>query len=293
MGRLPSLKALRAFDAVARLNSVTAAADELCVTPSAVSRQISSLEDDIGAALLRPDGRGCCLTADGRLLERGLEGVFTRIAQAVDRVRRPACGTKLRVSAGAMFASAWLIPRLDRFNRVAPDTEIILIDLHGAANWSGQADVIVDWGAVRSDARVVAEKLSTDEEIFPVCRPGVCQDGSLAGATLLHLEHTGRPWHWPEWWEFLAAVGLSDVPVRSHRLSAGLLWRAVRNGKGVTLSCSTLARDDLRSGNLVRPIGESMATDDGYWIQTSRAALDRPEVGAFRSWLVDELAAGQ
>ena len=137
MGRLPSLKALRAFDAVARLSSVTAAADELCVTPSAVSRQISSLEDDIGAALLRPDGRGCCLTTDGRLLERGLEGVFTRIAEAVDRIRRPACGTKLRVSAGAMFATTWLIPRLDRFNRVAPDTEIILIDLHGPANWSG------------------------------------------------------------------------------------------------------------------------------------------------------------
>ena len=83
VGRLPSLKALRAFDAVARLKSVTAAADELCVTPSAVSRQISSLEDDVGVELLRPDGRGCCLTAHGRLLESGLEGVFGRIADAV------------------------------------------------------------------------------------------------------------------------------------------------------------------------------------------------------------------
>ena len=273
-------------------NSVTAAADELCVTPSAVSRQISSLEDDIGAALLRPDGRGCCLTSDGRLLERGLEGVFSRIAEAVDRVRRPASGTKLRVCSGVMFATTWLIPRLERFNRVAPDTEIILVDLHGPTSWSGQADVIIDWGTIRSDTRVVAERLSGDEEIFPVCRPGVCRDGSLAGATLLHLEDTGQPWHWPEWWEFLAAVGLSDVPVRSHRLSSGLLWRAVRNGRGVALSCSTLARDDLRSGNLVRPVGESMATDDGYWMLTPRAALDRPEVGTFRSWLVDELANG-
>ena len=59
------------------------------------------------------------------------------------------------------------------------------------------------------------------------------------------------------------------------------------------LACSTIARDDLRSGNLVRPIGESMTTDDGYWILTPRSALDRPEVGTFRSWLVDELAAGR
>ena len=153
IGRLPSLKALRAFDAVARLNSVTAAANELCVTPSAVSRQISSLEDDIGVALLTPDGRGCRLTADGELLERGLEGVFIRVAEAVERVRRPACGTKLRVCSGVMFASAWLIPRLDRFNRVAPNTEIILIDLHGPAGWSGQADVVIDWGTVKSDTR--------------------------------------------------------------------------------------------------------------------------------------------
>lgn len=292
MGRLPSLKALRAFDAVARLNSVKAAADELCVTPSAVSRQISSLEDDIGAALLKPDGRGCCLTADGRLLERGLEGVFNRIAEVVDRVRRPVSGNQVRVCAGVMFASAWLIPRLDRFNSVAPDTEIILTDLNGFANWSGQADVVIDWGMAKNDTRVVAERLSDNEEIFPVCRPGICQSERLAGATLLHLEHTERSWHWPEWSAFLAAVNLSHIPVRSHRLSAGLLWRAMRSGKGVALSCSTLARDDIRSGNLVRPIAESIATDNGYWTQTLRTALDRPEVRTFRSWLVDELATG-
>ena len=215
MGRLPSLKALRAFDAVARLNSVKAAADELCVTPSAVSRQISSLEDDIGAALLKPDGRGCCLTADGRLLERGLEGIFTRVAEAVDRVRRPVSGTQVRVCAGVMFASAWLIPRLDRFNSVAPDTEIILTDLNGFANWSGQADVVIDWGMAKNDTRVVAERLSDNEEIFPVCRPGICQSERLAGATLLHLEHTERSWHWPEWSAFLAAVNLSHIPIRA------------------------------------------------------------------------------
>lgn len=292
VGRLPSLKALRAFDAVARLKSVTAAAEELCVTPSAVSRQISSLEDDVGVELLRPDGRGCCLTADGRLLESGLEGVFGRIAEAVDRVRRPSRGTEVRVRVGVMFAAACLIPLLDRFNRVAPSTEVVLVDMTTPAEWNGQADIVIDWGVVESDATTVVDKLTSDEEIFPVCGPGVCRDGSLAGATFLSLARGGEPWHWPDWPEFLAAVGLSHPGGRSHRLSAALLLRAVRNGRGVALSCSTLARNDLRSGALVRPIAESMATEESYWMRTSRTALDRREIGTFRSWLLDEFAAG-
>ena len=293
VGRLPSLKALRAFDAVARLKSVTAAADELCVTPSAVSRQISSLEDDVGVELLRPDGRGCCLTADGKLLESGLEGVFGRIAEAVERVRRPSRGTEVRVRVGVMFAAACLVPLLDKFNRVAPGAEIVLVDMTTPADWVRQADIVIDWGAVESDATTVAERLSGDEEIFPVCAPGVCREGSLAGATFLSLARAGEPWRWPDWPEFLAAVGLPHPGGRSHRLSSALLLRAVRNGRGVALSCSTLARNDLRSGALVRPVAESMTTEEGYWIRTSRIALDRPEVATFRSWLLKEFAAGR
>ena len=294
VGRLPSLKALRAFDAVARLKSVTAAADELCVTPSAVSRQISSLEDDVGVALLRPDGRGCCLTAEGRLLESGLEGVFPRIAEAVGRVRRPSRGTEVRVRIGVMLATARLIPRLDGFNRSVPGTEIVLVGMNAPVEWKGQTDIVIDWGVVESDAQAVVDRLSGDEEIFPVCRPGVCRDGSVAGATLLSLARAGDSWRWwPDWPEFLAAVGLSHPAARIHRLSAALLMRAVRNGKGVALSCSTLAADDLRSGALVRPIAESVATEEGYFIRTSRTALDRPEVGTFRSWLLEEFASGR
>lgn len=290
IGRLPSLTALRVFETVARLKSVKAAADELCVTRSAVYHQIGRLEDDIGVALLERDGDGWRLTAEGLVLDRSLEHFFGRVAEAVDRIRRPARGSKLRVRAGVMFASAWLIPRLEAFHRVMPDTNVMLVGMDDSADWSGQTDVAIDWGTFKSDASVVAEKLSNDEEIFPVCRPGVCRDGGLAGATLLHLARAGRSRHWPEWPEFLAAVNLSDAPVGGRRLSAGMLWRAVRNGEGVALSCSTLARDDIRSGDLVRPIGESIATEAGYWIMTPRTALDRPEVGIFRKWLLDELA---
>lgn len=190
---------------------------------------------------------------------------------------------------GVMFAAACLIPLLDRFNRAAPSTEVVLVDTVTPAEWNGQADIVIDWGAMESGATTVVDKLTSDEEIFPVCGPGVCRDGSLAGATFLSLARAGEPWHWPDWPEFLAAVGLSHPGGRSHRLSPALLLRAVRNGRGVSLSCSTLARNDLRSGTLVRPIAESMATDQSYWIRTSRIALDRPEITAFRSWLLDEL----
>ena len=135
---------------------------------------------------------------------------------------------------GVMFAAACLIPLLDRFNSVAPGTEVVLVDMTTPAEWNGQADIVVDWGTRESDATMVADKLTSDEEIFPVCGPGVCRDGSLAGATFLSLARAGEPWHWPDWPEFLAAVGLSHPggPRPPPVLRASPQSRAQRPGGG-------------------------------------------------------------
>ena len=209
MRHMPSLKSLRAFDAVARLKSVSAAANELSVTPSAVSRQISNLEDNVGVALLRREGRGCCLTADGKRLESELSDAFDRIVQAVDRFRQPARGTRLRLRCGPMIASSWLMPRLAQFHRESPDTDVVLIALDERVTTVSDADLAIDWGVFESDTRVTAERLTQSEEIFPVCRPEVCPDGNLATANLLHLECSGIAWNWPDWATFFNAVGLS------------------------------------------------------------------------------------
>lgn len=291
MTDLPSLNALRAFDAVARLQSVSAAAAELSVTPSAVSRQLGNLEEEIGIALLRREGRGLGLTADGRRLESGLAGAFAQIASAVER-REPSRGDRLRLLVPPMFASAWLLPRLDRFRSVRPGTDIIIMDALEQMEFAPAFDLAIGWGRFEDNGTRVVERLTEREEIFPVCCPHLCPSGNLAGATLLDRETVDNAWNWPEWTTFLAAVGLDGIGVvEGPRLTGGFLLDATRLGKGVMLTTTTVAHDDIAADRLVRPIAESMATDDSYWLLISRTERNRPEVMAFRSWLVDEMAA--
>ena len=292
MTTTPSLNALRAFHAVAQTLSVTAAARELGVTPGAVSRQIKSLEENIGLALLVRDGRSMRLTADGRELEEGLEDIFSRIGEAVDRLKRPARGARLRVMVPPIFASCWLLSRLEGFKERRPDTEVILIDLAEKTGTKRGIDLVISWGRLEEGPNVIAERLSPSENVFPVCLPGICGRDGLTGATLLHYETVGNSWGWPSWPEFIDAVGLDSSELRDGpRLTPALLLDAARRGKGVMLANDALAHDDLASGRFVRPIAESMRVEDSYCLLMDRAARNRPEVQAFRNWIKGEFAA--
>ena len=287
-----SLNALRAFHAVAQTLSVTAAARGLGVTPGAVSRQIKNLEENIGLALLVRSGRGVRLTADGRELEERLEDVFSRIDEAIDSLKQPARGARLRVMVPPMFASCWLLPRFDRFSKQRLDTEIILIDSAQKVSVTRNIDLAISWGRPEKNPSMIAERLSAAEKVFPVCRPGVCGRDGLAGAILLHYETIGNSWGWPGWPEFIDAVGLDCGEFRTGpRLTPALLLDAVRRGKGVMLANHTITLDELASGQLVRPISESMEVEEGYSLLIDRAAHSRPEVQAFRKWIKDEFTA--
>ena len=292
MARMPSLNALRAFHAVAGSGSHAAAAAELGVTTGAVSRQMKNLEECLGVALMVRDGRRMRLTADGQALAEGLAEAFARIAETVERLGRPPRGERLRVTAPPGFASAWLIPRLERFRALRPETEVVLVDSIGKTAVPDGFDLVVSWGCHDDESRVFAERLSEAEEIFPVCGRGACPGGGLAGATLLEIEHVGKAWNWPDWETFFRAAGL-DGPdtLKGPRLATVLLLDAVRGGRGVMLANSTMAHDGLAAGWLVRPVAESMRIADSYWLLTARARLERPEVAAFRAWLKEEFAA--
>ena len=292
MARMPSLNALRAFHAVAGSGSHAAAARELGVTTSAVSRQMKNLEECIGVALLVRDGRRMRLTADGRVLEEGLADAFTRIADTVERLHRPARGERLRVTAPPGFASAWLVPRLERFRALRPETEVILVDSVERVGVSDSFDLVITWGCYNDDPRALAERLSESEEIFPVCGSNACAESGLAGTALLEIEHVGNAWNWPGWDEFFRTTGLDGLDaIRGPRLATVLLLDAVRGGRGVMLANNTMAHDGLSAGWLVRPVVESMKIVDSYWLLSKRSASDRPEVLAFRTWLKEEFAA--
>ena len=294
---LPSLKAQQAFEAVARLGSVQAAADELSLTSGAISRQIKSLEEDLGTALLRRDGRGVRLTEAGASLSRVLEPAFAGIAEAIEGARRRAGGDTVQLRALSSFATGWLISRLDRFRRIAPGIEVAvgLYPPYESASAS-DADLVVDWGRPGDFDRVVADKIA-DEEIFPVCGPRTAErialSGGLAGATFLHYADVPPEVDWPEWPEFLAAVGLGGIDAGSGpRLTAGeLILNAAREDHGVMLSNTTLAHDDLAAGRLVRPVPESLLSESGYCLLTPETRVGEPAVAAFRDWLLTEAAS--
>ena len=290
MNHLPSLNALRAFHAVARLQSVSEAARELAVTPGAVSRQIKNLEEDVGVTLFTRKGSGMHLTEDGRALENGLSDAFMQIAEAVERLRQPVRGERLRVAVPPVFASAWLIPRLVRFNALRPGTEIIVIDRVETTVVSSGCELLIGWGFFEDDATMTVERLTESEEVFPVCAPQACAGDGLAGATLLHYEPVASGLNWPDWSTYLQAVGLDETGTRDGpRFTPGLLIDAVRRGKGVMLTNTTVSHDDLASGRLMRPVAESMPIDACYWLLTATHARNRPEVLAFRGWLKEEL----
>ena len=295
MTRLPSLNALRAFDAVARLGSVSLAGSELSVTPGAVSRHIKELESDLGVAILEREGRGVRLTIDGKRLRNSLKPAFEMISKAVLRTRRDPRRKKLLVMVEPVFATKWLIPRLDRFSRQAPKVDIVVADKLAETDISESgADVVIEWGIFDSADDVVAERL-TREEVIPVCSPAACPEHGLAGAALLH-RHGSRNGHdFPDWSTFLAAVGRERIdgggPHAGPSFSAGLIIDAAREGMGVALATATIVRDELVDGLLVRPIADIMEIDAGYWLLASREVSDRAEVKVFRTWLQKELAA--
>ena len=288
----PSLNAMRAFEAVGRLGAVSAAAAELSITPGAVSRQVKNLEGYLGATLLGRNGRGVRLTPVGEQLWGDLESAFAQIAETVKRARQRELRSTLRLICPPLFGRTWLIPRLDDFSHRMPDVDIVIHEnlTYGNAG-TRDADMTITWGRLEDSDTVIAEKL-TEDEIFPVCSPQLRPDAAtgLAGLPLIHREDVPAFWKWPDWATFLTATGIDGIDAtKGVRITGSLALDAVRRGKGVLLANTTFAHRDLAEGYLVRPIAESMATTCCYWLLTDRAKHDRPEVAAFRTWLLEEL----
>ena len=285
---LPSLTAMLAFVTVARAGSVAAAAAALYVTPSAVSRQTRLLEQDLGVTLLERDGRGVRLTVAGERLRQGLDPAFAQIAETVNRVRRTSDRGTVVIRVPPIFAVSWLVPRLERFNGRAPGANVVVHDIVTEQTPPDSA-LSIEWG--RLDGAPDAEKLGA-VEFFPVCSPQLAGNGSLAGVTLLHHERLPKDWGYADWPTFLEAAGIGGIDAAAGpRFSQTLIFEAARDGLGAAISDTTLAHDDLAAGRLVRPIAASLPSDDAYWLLTPAALRDRPDVMAFRAWLLDECAA--
>ena len=287
---LPPLTALRAFHAAGRHGSFQEAARALHVTPSAVSHQIRALEDWLGVALFTRGARKIELTAAGKALLRETERAFVRLTTAAQRLRATRA-RKLKVSALPLITSAWLIPRLAKFEARYPD---IVLDIETTNRITDLERDGVDI-AIRNlrapTPGLVARKL-LDVQGVPVCARELLASlktpHDLATQTLIHV--TARPDAWAEWLKSAKVGFLKGKRDLSFDTVPAALDAAAR-GRGVALGMHPLVWEAPVARELVVPFAPRVESHSSYYVVHRRADRTRPEVRAFVDWLVGEMAA--
>lgn len=294
--QLPSLNALRAFDAAARTLSVSRAAEQLHVTHGAVSRQLRLLEEQLGVTLFRREGRGLALTAQGEQLRATTAQVFAQLAQTCEQLRRQAAGAPLVLACSGSFLARWFIPRLHRMQTQCPDLNLHLTASE-EAGWPLRPGVDA---ALRfaeppwpEDAQVID---LAPERMGPVLQPGLLTGREpLAPELLLEqpLLHTqSRPQAWPLWF---AAQGIEPAQLEARQTARdqsfehlNYMLEAALVGLGVAIAPAYLVEEDLRLGRLVAPWGFiETAARLGLWLPPGRVSAPMQQLIA---WLEQELA---
>lgn len=295
--RLPPLNALRAFEAAARHLNFSRAADELSVTPGAVSQQIQNLEDYVGAALFKRTPKGLLLTDAAQTALPALREAFDRLAEAASLLTAAVDGRRLTLTAAPSFAAKWLVPRLGKFEDAHPQVDVWLsagIDLVDLT--AGEVDLAIRYGAGRYPGMEVRRLMS--ETVIPVASPElmatnpISQPSDLARHVLLHDGSPEPDDSCPDWTMWLAARGVKGVDgTRGPRFNqSSLVIEAAANGRGVALAKRTLAQADLDAGRLVAPLQDQTAVDFAYYLVHPKAKGRLPQVKAFIGWIEAEAA---
>ncbi len=296
--RLPPLNALRAFEAAARHLNFSRAADELSVTPGAVSQQIQNLEDYVGAALFKRTPKGLLLTDAAQTALPALREAFDRLAEAASLLTGAVDGRRLTLTAAPSFAAKWLVPRLGKFEETHPEVDVWLSAGMEVVDFaSGEIDLAIRYGSGRYPGLEVIRLLS--ETVIPVASPELLAEHPLVEPTDLAkhiLLHDGSPDaddSCPDWAMWLAARGIKTVDGnRGPRFNqSSLVIEAAVNGRGVALAKQTLAQADIDAGRLVAPLQIATAVDFAYYLVHPKTKGRLPQVKAFVSWIQQEASA--
>lgn len=291
MRRLPALASLRAFEAAGRHQSFKRAADELGVTPAAISHQIKLLEETLGFALFRRGVRRVDLTPEGQRLFPVLRDGFDRIDETLTELRQPQRRV-LTLSATPLFTARWLVPRVDSFRKMNPGVDLRLhatvepVDLA-----AGEADAAVRYG--RGPFPGLAARPLVAQRFVPMCSPSLNLKApdDLREAPLLHSE-----WYrqgpdtptWARWGEISGVTGVdwtkgTTFTDESHTIQAAIA------GHGVALLSPLLLSAELEIGTLVQPFGPSLAGLEFHFVHpdSPQSAL---KCAALETWLAQYFA---
>ena len=296
--RLPPLNALRAFEAAARHLNFSRAADELAVTPGAVSQQIQNLEDYVGAALFKRTPKGLLLTDAAQTALPALREAFDRLAEAASLLTAAVDGRRLTVTVAPSFAAKWLVPRLGRFEAQHPQVDVWLSAGMEVVDFaSGEIDLAIRYGTGRYPGLEVVKLMS--ETVIPVVSPELLETNplsepaDLANHVLLHDGSPDADDSCPDWAMWLAARGIKGVDgTRGPRFNqSSLVIEAAVGGRGVALAKRALAQADLDAGRLIAPMQIETDVDFAYFVVHPKAKGRLPQVKAFVSWVTGEAAA--
>lgn len=289
MRNLPNLKALRAFEAVARHNSLTAAADELCVGQSAISHQIRQLEEYLGLPVFMRKRYGVELTGEGRVLYATCRRLFDDLGETVDLIRPRMVKNNLRIKVGPFFSSKLIAPRIALFLDANPGVEIHLAHLDTAVSGMGTPDIIISYGTYKSDERVIIDLMQ--EQLIAVCGAELWRRAASPLELLCgnRLHYRGMA----EWQQWLQSSGL--VMQRSQQDlifdDQHIILEAVKEGQGVALMDRTLVEDELRNGQIVQIHPHIHSPRDGYRFLCRPDLFEtKPITRKFLLWLQSEIA---
>ena len=292
MSHLPSMKALRALEAVGRLGSVRQAAEELSLTRSAVSHQLRFLEEDLGFALTERDGRGIVLTVRGERYAREVRGALRTLALAHAQTSSTELAGRLTISCTPGFATYWLCPNIARFVGDHPNIDLTIVSPRRLDEVTTPGvDVFIAYG--QGDWTDMWVEPLTELQFSPVCSPtllqqGLREPGDLARFPLLHLLDEN------DWVRWRAAARVTGVDARRGIAFSdmNLTLSAAIAGQGIAMCDTLISRNTLSSGALVQPFSETtIPTPGAYYIVADPTTVEGPLAQAFLGWLHGQLSA--
>lgn len=294
------LNALRAFESAARHLSFVAAAEELSVTPTAISHQIKKLEEYLGVSLFRRRTRGLVLVEAGQLLSKELHPVFLNLDQAMEHVMEADRGGSLALSVAPTFAAMWLIPRLQNFYSLHPDIDVRISTSLGLVDFQrDDFDAAIRLGHGQWSG-LEAIKLF-DESVIPMCSPrllegqnAIRKPADLKKHVLLHNHSMDFDPNAPTWQTWLEETGTRGVDVSrgmhfslpDHGLQAAI------DGAGVVLGWRFLSAKDVEAGRVVELFDAAIPLGSTFYLVYPEAQSRRPNIAALRNWILEEVKDG-
>ena len=293
----PPLTAARSFEAAARHKSFLKAADELNVTPTAISHQVKRLEEYLGQALFVRFNRAVELTAAGSALALTLQDLFARLEAALDPAAQRARST-IVISAMPSLAAKWLAPRLPDFEARYPQWQVRLDVNDRLVDFqSGEVDVALRYGPGKYPGLHARSLMPAT--IFAVCSPALLKKiplekpSDLCRHTLIHDETSTRRVRPPKWSDWLEAAGVARVDATRGPMfsTTYMALEAAQAGHGVALASAGLVERDLASGALVRPLALEVENPFRFWIVCPRQNLQDEKIKVLTTWLLQQARA--